>query len=343
MMAAARKAPSLADRLPPVRGEYFADAPLDRYTWFRVGGPAEVLFHPADREDLSIFIAKKPKDVAVTIIGSASNLLIRDGGIGGVVIRLGRSFRDIAVGAVFEEVDFEPAATQGAGVLVNVGAGAASIQVARACRDAGIGSHGDQAVGGLEFLAGIPGTIGGALRMNAGAYGSEMADVVVQAKAIDGAGQLHYLPIAQFGYAYRHSELPEEWILTGASLKGVLVSQDVVGREIERINEAREESQPLRTRTGGSTFKNPQGVDPQSPRSWELIDKAGCRGMKRGGAMVSEKHCNFLINTGTASAADLEDLGDDVRRRVLQESGIELEWEIRCIGERAAPSTEDPA
>ena len=343
MMAAARKAPSLVDRLPPVRGEYVADAPLDRYTWFRVGGPAEVLFHPADREDLSFFIAKKPKDVAVTIIGGASNLLIRDGGIGGVVIRLGRSFRDIAVGAVFEEVDFEPAATQGAGVLVNVGAGAASIQVARACRDAGIGSHGDQAVGGLEFLAGIPGTIGGALRMNAGAYGSEMADVVVQAKAIDGAGQLHYLPIAQFGYAYRHSELPEEWILTGASLKGVLVSQDVVGREIERINEAREESQPLRTRTGGSTFKNPQGMDPQSPRSWELIDKAGCRGMKRGGAMVSEKHCNFLINTGTASAADLEDLGDDVRRRVLQESGIELEWEIRCIGVRATPSTENPA
>jgi UDP-N-acetylmuramate dehydrogenase len=338
MMAAARKAPDLIDRLPPVRGEYAADAPLERYTWFRVGGPAEVLFHPADREDLSTFIANKPKDVPVTVIGGASNLLVRDGGITGVVIRLGRSFRDIEVGAVFEEVDFEPAATQGAGVLVNVGAGAASIQVARACRDAGIGAHGDQAVGGLEFLSGIPGTIGGALRMNAGAYGREMADVVVQAKAIDGEGQLHYLSLTQFGYAYRHSELPEDWILTGAALKGALVSQDAVAREIERINEAREESQPLRTRTGGSTFKNPQGL-----KSWELIDKAGCRGLKRGGAMVSEKHCNFLINTGAASAADLEDLGDEVRRRVLLETGIALEWEIHCVGERTASSTEDPA
>ncbi len=338
MMAAARKIPDLIDRLPPVRGEYAADAPLERYTWFRVGGPAEVLFHPADREDLAAFIANKPMDIPVTIIGGASNLLVRDGGIAGVVIRLGRAFRDIEVGAVFEEVDFEPTAAQGAVVLVNVGAGAASIQVARACRDAGIGAHGDQAVGGLEFLAGIPGAIGGALRMNAGAYGREMADVVVQAKAIDGAGRLHYLPIAQFGYAYRHSELPEDWILTGAALKGALVSKDAVAREIERINEAREESQPLRTRTGGSTFKNPQGL-----KSWELIDRAGCRGLKRGGAMVSEKHCNFLINTGAASAADLEDLGDEVRRRVLRKTGIALEWEIRRIGERAAPSTEYPA
>ena len=343
MMAARQKASSLIDRLPPVRGEYAADAPLERYTWFRVGGPAEVLFHPLDREDLSFFIANKPKDVAVTIIGGASNLLIRDGGIPGVVIRLGSSFRDIAVGAVFEEVDFEPAATQGLGVLVNVGAGAASIQVARACRDAGIGSHGDRAVGGLEFLAGVPGTIGGALRMNAGAYGTEMADVVVQAKAIDGDGQLHYLPLARFGYAYRHSDLPEDWILTGAALKGMLVSKDAVAREIERINEAREESQPLRTRTGGSTFKNPQGTDPHGPKSWELIDKARCRGLKRGGAMVSEKHCNFLINTGTASAADLEDLGDEVRKRVLEETGIELEWEIRRIGVRNSPPKEDAA
>ena len=338
MMAAARKSPELIDRLPAVRGEYAANAPLERYTWFRVGGPAEVLYHPADREDLCAFVANKPKDVAITVIGGASNLLVRDGGIAGVVIRLGRSFRDISVGAVFEEVDFEPAATQDTGVLVNVGAGAASIQVARACRDAGIGSHGDQAVGGLEFLSGVPGTIGGALRMNAGAYGSEMADVVVQAKAIDGEGQLHYMPIAQFGYAYRHSELPEDWILTGAALKGVLVSKDVVAREIERINQAREESQPLRTRTGGSTFKNPQGA-----KSWELIDKAGCRGLKRGDAMVSEKHCNFLINTGNASASDIEDLGDEVRRRVLEKTGIELEWEIRCIGMRGAPSTENPA
>ncbi|MHA1537966.1 MAG: UDP-N-acetylmuramate dehydrogenase [Alphaproteobacteria bacterium] len=339
-MAPAHKADTLIDRLPPVRGEYAADAPLERYTWFRVGGPAEVLYHPADRDDLCAFIANKPRDVPVTIIGGASNLLVRDGGIAGVVIRLGRSFRDISVGAVFEEVDFEPAAAQGAGVLVNVGAGAASIQVARACRDAGIGSHGDRAVGGLEFLSGIPGTIGGALRMNAGAYGSEMADVVVQAKAIDGEGQLHYLPIAQFGYSYRHSELPEDWILTGAALKGSLVARDAVAREIERINEAREESQPLRSRTGGSTFKNPQGTDPNGPKSWELIDKAGCRGLKRGGAMVSEKHCNFLINTGTASAADLEDLGDEVRRRVRKKTGVELEWEIRRIGVRAAPRPE---
>lgn len=179
--------------------------------------------------------------------------------------------------------------------------------------------------------------------MNAGAYGSEMADVVVQAKAIDGDGQLHYLPLAQFGYAYRHSDLPEDWILTGAALKGVLVSKDAVSREIERINQAREESQPLRTRTGGSTFKNPQGAGTQGPKSWELIDRAGCRGLKRGGAMVSEKHCNFLINTGKASAADLEDLGDEVRQRVLQETGVELEWEIRRIGVRNSPPREDTA
>jgi UDP-N-acetylmuramate dehydrogenase len=336
-MSAARKHETgLLDRLPEVRGEMIANEPLDRFTWFRVGGPAEVLFHPADRDDLAAFLAAKPADIPVTVVGGASNLLIRDGGIEGVVVKLGRGFRDVEIGAVFEEVDFEPVNGGTDYVLVNAGAGAANIQVARACRDAGLGSAGDIAVAGLEFLSGIPGTIGGALRMNAGAYGGEMAEVVVHAKALDPAGELHRVPLAKLGYSYRHCALPQDWIFTGAALRGVRAPGDVVASEIERIANAREESQPLRTRTGGSTFKNPE-----DKRAWELIDEAGCRGLRRGAAMVSEKHCNFLINTGEASAADLEDLGDEVRARVKEATGVALVWEIRRIGLRADGRPED--
>jgi UDP-N-acetylmuramate dehydrogenase len=338
-MSAARKHETgLIDRLPKVRGEMLANEPLDRFTWFRVGGPAEVLFHPADRDDLAAFLAEKPEDVPVTVVGGASNLLIRDGGIEGVVVKLGRGFRDVEIGAVFEEVDFEPVNGGTDYVLVNAGAGVANISLARACRDAGLGSTGDIAVAGLEFLSGIPGTIGGALRMNAGAYNGDMAGIVVHAKALDPKGVLHRVPLAQLGYSYRHCELPEDWIFTGGALRGVLAAKDVVASEIDRIANAREESQPLRTRTGGSTFRNPDGK-----RAWELIDEAGCRGLKRGGAMVSEKHCNFLINTGEASAADLEDLGDDVRARVKDVSGIDLHWEIKRIGVRADGRREDTA
>jgi len=338
MTPARQKNSGLIDRLPPVRGEMIENEPLDRFTWFRVGGPAEVLFHPADRDDLADFLTAKPADVAITVIGGASNLLIRDGGISGVVVKLGRGFRDVEVGAVFEEVDFEPASGEADNVLVNAGAGAANIQVARACRDAGLGPAGDIAAAGLEFLSGIPGTIGGALRMNAGAYGREMADVVVHAKALDPKGILHRVPLVELGYTYRHCSLPDNWIFTGAAIMGTRAPASLVAEEIDRIADAREESQPLRTRTGGSTFKNPDGHS-----AWKLVDAAGCRGLKRGGAMVSEKHCNFLINTGNASAADLEDLGDEVRDRVKDATGVELVWEIKRIGLRGDGDQENAA
>ena len=325
-----RGSDALLDRLPAVRGELEANVPLDKHTWFRVGGPAEVMFHPADRDDLAAFIANKSDDVPVTVLSGASNIIVRDGGIPGVVIRLGRAFRQIDVGAVFEEVDFEDDADDEDTVLVNVGAGAASIHVARACRDAEMPTHPGAAVGDLEFLSGIPGLIGGALRGNAGAYGTEMADVVVFAKAIDNIGNLKYVAVSDLGYSYRQCSVPEGWIFTGTALRGKVAPRQSVADEIDRIAEAREASQPLRTRTGGSTFKNPAQT-----RAWELVDKAGCRGLKRGGAMVSEKHCNFLVNTGGASAADLEDLGDEVRKRVLDTTGVSLEWEIKRVGVRA--------
>jgi UDP-N-acetylmuramate dehydrogenase len=345
MSARKARTTALIDRLPPVRGEMIAGAPLNKYTWFRVGGPAEVLYHPADRDDLAHFLKHRPEDVPVIVIGGASNLLVRDGGIPGVVVRLGRGFRDIEIGAVFEEVDFEPLAApagksgdRGERVQVNVGAGAASIHVARACRDAGIMMDKEYAVTGLEFLSGIPGTVGGALRMNAGAYGGEIANAVTFAKALDTEGTLHYLPVADLHYSYRRSQLPDGWIFTGAALKGRLAAPADVAAEIDRIAAAREESQPLRTRTGGSTYKNPEGH-----KAWELIDRAGCRGLRRGNAMVSEKHCNFLINLGDATAADIEDLGEEVRARVEKATGVTLEWEIRRIGVRAPGEREAAA
>ena len=296
----------LLDRLPKVRGELEENAPLDRETWFRAGGPADVLFRPADRDDLIEFIRKKPKDVPVTVIGYGSNLLVRDGGVAGVVVRMGKRMAEI-------EIDGED---------VSAGAGAGDVAVSAAARDAG--------VAGLEFLSGIPGTIGGALRMNAGAYGREMKDVVIECKALDPSGALHKLKLSDLGFDYRHCGLPEDWIFTSAVMRGTRDAKEKIAERMAEIRRAREESQPLRTRTGGSTFANPPGH-----KAWKLVDEAGCRGFKIGGAMVSDKHTNFLINTGGATAADIEELGEEVRRRVKAKSGVTLEWEIRRIGRPA--------
>jgi UDP-N-acetylmuramate dehydrogenase len=293
----------LIEHLPKVRGEYLPDFDLARVTWFKVGGPAEVLFKPADADDLASFLARRPLDLPVTVIGVGSNLLVRDGGVAGVVVRLGRGFADI----------------KAKGTEIEAGSGAMAIQVARAALEA--------ETEGLEFLSGIPGTVGGSVRMNAGAYGVEMKDVVVKARAIDGAGKLHDLAAADIGFSYRRTSIPEDWIVVAATLRGHPGRRDDIARRMAHIQKERETTQPLRIATGGSTFKNPPGA-----KAWELIEQAGCRGLRRGGAMVSEKHCNFLINTGEATAADLEDLGEEVRRRVRETVGVELEWEIRRIG-----------
>ena len=303
MMAAATHASHLIDRLPKVRGRLTADAPLAPVTWFRVGGSAEVLFRPADVEDLAAFLAAKPGDVPVTVIGVASNLLVRDGGIKGVVVRLGRGFVEV----VAREQTIE------------AGAGALDLNVALTARDAGIA--------GLEFLSGIPGTIGGGLRMNAGAYGSEFKDVLASATALDARGNRCDLSLAELQLSYRHCGVPDDWIFVSARFSGTPGDPLRIARRMAEIQEAREESQPIRARTGGSTFANAPGH-----KAWQLIDAAGCRGLKHGGAQVSEKHANFLINTGNATAADIETLGEEVRARVRATSGIALDWEIRRVG-----------
>jgi UDP-N-acetylmuramate dehydrogenase len=307
MMAALRpSSDSLIARLPPVRGRLAENAALGPLTWFRAGGPAEVLFRPADAEDLADFVAQAPKDVPVTVLGVGSNLLVRDGGIRGIVIRLGRGFAEIRRN----------------GDTLVAGAGALDLNVALTAEIEGIA--------GLEFLSGIPGTIGGALRMNAGAYGREMVDVTLAAEAVDETGKLRHLSPAELGLSYRHSAVPESWIFTKAIFKAEAGDRETIGTRIHDIRMQREASQPVRARTGGSTFANPPGE-----KAWELIDRAGCRGLQIGGAQVSEKHCNFLINTGDATAADVERLGEEVRRRVREMSGIELRWEIRIVGEAA--------
>lgn len=293
----------LIDLMPKCRGRLSADATLSQVTWFRVGGNAEVLFRPADAEDLAEFLAALPAEVPVTVIGVASNLLVRDGGIPGVTIRLGRGFADITA----------------EGNRLTVGAAALDLNVATVARDAGIA--------GLEFLSGIPGTIGGALRMNGGAYGREIADVLVAAQAVDREGEMLTFSAEQMGFTYRHSAAPADCIFTGAVLEGEPGEVLEIARRMADIADKRADSQPIRSRTGGSTFKNPEGH-----KAWELIDRAGCRGLTVGGAQVSEKHCNFLINTGSATAADLENLGEEVRRRVLETSGVTLEWEIKRVG-----------
>ena len=305
MMALATSTPHLIDRLPRPRGRLTADAALGPQTWLRAGGPAEVLFRPADVEDLAGFMAGLPLDVPVTVLGVSSNILVRDGGVKGVVIRLLRGFTDIAV----------------EGHEVVAGAGALDLNVALTARD--------HALAGLEFLSGIPGTIGGALRMNAGAYEGDLAQVLLSAEAVDRAGRVHVVQAASMGYRYRHSDAPADWIFTSARLSATPGDQLAIARRIAEIDAARTDSQP-RSRTGGSTFVNPPGQ-----RAWELIDQAGCRGLRIGEAQVSDKHCNFLINLGEATATDIEALGEEVRRRVLEKTGVQLEWEIRRIGEPA--------
>ena len=302
-MMAALAAPRLIERLPRVRGRYSEGAALARSTWFGVGGPAEIMFRPADEDDLAHFLAHRPDDVPVVAIGVGSNLLVRDGGVPGVVVRLGQGFVDIDV----------------AGTEVRAGAGALDANVAIVAGDGG--------VAGLEFLSGIPGTIGGALRMNAGAYGRETKDVLVRADARDGRGRRVTASAAELGMGYRRTGAPEDWIFVAATLKGAADDRQAIRARMVEIAREREATQPIRARTGGSTFKNPPGH-----KAWRLIEQAGCRGLARGGAMVSEKHCNFLINTGGATANDLESLGEDVRARVRAACGIELEWEIKRIG-----------
>jgi UDP-N-acetylmuramate dehydrogenase len=307
MMSAAALSDRLIDRLPPVRGRLTEGAALAPVTWFRVGGAAEVMFRPADRDDLAAFLAGRPKDVPVTVIGVASNLLVRDGGIPGVVVRLGRGFAGIAA----------------EGTRLVAGAAALDVNVAITARDAGIA--------GLEFLAGVPGTIGGALRMNAGCYGREIADALVELEALDGDGRLHRVPAADARLEYRHCGLPENWIFLGAAFAGLHDDPAAIGARMALLARQREETQPIRARTGGSTFANPPGE-----KAWALIDRAGCRGLRLGGAVVSEKHCNFLVNGGNATAADIEGLGEEVRRRVAAATGITLAWEIRRIGRPGA-------
>ena len=308
MMALRREpTPHLIERLPRVRGRLTENAPLAQLTWFRVGGAAEVMFRPADLDDLAAFLAGKPKDVPVTVMGVASNLLIRDGGVSGIVIRLGRGFVDIVAN------DDE----------ITAGAGALDLNVALAACTAGIAD--------LEFLSGIPGTVGGGLRMNAGAYGREFKDALREATALDGDGHRHDLELGEMDLSYRHCGAPADWIFVATRLKGRRDDPSAIGARMATIQAQREATQPIRARTGGSTFANPPGH-----KAWELIDRAGCRGLTRGGAAVSDKHTNFLINTGSATAADLEALGEEVRRRVRDKTGIGLEWEIKRIGVPAA-------
>lgn len=310
MMAARRIRTDLAERLPRVRGRYDVMADLGRMTWFRVGGPAEVLYSPADVEDLAAFLKGRPDDVPLHVVGLGSNMLVRDGGVPGVVIHLGKAFCGIAT----------------EGLNVRCGAGAIDATIATAARDASIA--------GLEFLTGIPGTIGGGMRMNAGAYGAEIKDIFVSATALDAKGEVHQLGTADMGFSYRHCDVAEDWIFTGAELRGTPGNQDAITARIREIRAERDQTQPTQARTGGSTFANPPGS-----KAWALVDAAGCRGLIRGGAQISHKHANFLINTGTATAADLEGLGEDVRKRVKDQSGIELVWEVRRIG----VTSDDPA
>ena len=294
----------LSTALPGLRGKLIQNVGIADYTWFRVGGPAEVLYSPADEADLAYFMAGTPSTVPVTVIGLGSNLLVRDGGISGVVIRLGRGFGEVVTEAQSR---------------LRAGAAVPDVKLARAAADAGIS--------GLSFYRGIPGGIGGALRMNAGAHGRETCEVVVEARAVDRQGKLHVLPVAELHYTYRHCGAPEDFVFTEALFQGEPGEPADILAEMDKVAAYREEVQPIKSRTGGSTFKNPPGN-----KAWQLIDAAGCRGLKVGGAHVSEMHCNFLINEGAATGADIEELGETVRARVKATSGIDLDWEIKRLG-----------
>ena len=293
----------MLDTLPTVRGSLKRDVPLAPYTWLRVGGPADVLFMPKDEADLALFLSSIDPAIPVTTLGVASNTIVRDGGVEGVVIRLGPAFGQVTTD----------------GLSVSAGAAALDSRVAKAAAKAGIA--------GLEFYAGVPGTIGGALRMNAGCYGSETADVLVSAVALDRQGRRHELSRDDLGYTYRHCSAPDDFIFVSATYQGTADDPDAILARMAEITERRESSQPIREKTGGSTFKNPPGHS-----SWKLIDTAGLRGHRVGGAQMSEQHCNFMINADGATAADLEALGEDVRAKVLKSQGVQLDWEVRRIG-----------
>jgi UDP-N-acetylmuramate dehydrogenase len=295
--------PDLKFAAPKLRGRLLPNQSLAELTWFRVGGPAQVLFMPEDEQDLAYFLGQLAPDIPVTVIGLGSNLIVRDGGVPGVVVRLGRGFNEVTVD----------------GVRVTAGAAVPDVKVARAAQEAGLA--------GLAFYRGIPGAIGGALRMNGGAYQGETKDVLVEARAVDRAGRIHALKNADMHYTYRHCGAPEDFIFTQATFAGTPGDPAAIAVAMDKITESREATQPIKNRTGGSTFKNPPGG-----KAWQLIDAAGCRGLIVGDAQVSELHCNFLINRGAATAADIEALGETVRKRVKENSGVELEWEIKRIG-----------
>ncbi len=302
---------SIVISMPETRGKLTPQARLAPLVWFKSGGLAEWLFEPKDIEDLQQFLRELDPEMSVWPLGLGSNLIIRDGGIQGVVVRLGKAFAGI------ETIS---RSTPGTDNRLICGAGAPGISVASMARDHGIT--------GMEFLRGIPGTIGGAVRMNAGAYGREMKDILEKADVILRNGELVTIPLADMGYTYRHSELPSGSIVVSARLHGESGDPVIIGAEMKRIADEREASQPLRTKTGGSTFKNPD-----DKKAWQLVDEAGCRGLQIGQAQVSEKHCNFLINLGGATSADIEALGEEVRRRVKAHSGTDLQWEIQRVGE----------
>jgi len=295
---------SEATTLPRVRGKLKPNAPLAPLVWFKSGGNAQFLFEPADLDDLTAFLRDLDPEVPVMALGLGSNMIVRDGGVPGVVVRLGKPFAKI---------------TQLSPTTVECGGGASGILVSSTTRDLGIA--------GLEFLRGIPGTVGGFVRMNGGAYGREVSDILRSCTLVLRSGEAQRWDAERLRYSYRHSELPEQAVVVAAMFEGIVGDPVIIGAEMDRIATAREESQPLRSRTGGSTFKNPPGH-----KAWALIDASGCRGMTLGGAQVSEKHCNFLLNLGSATSADIEALGEEVRRRVMARTNISLEWEIQRIG-----------
>ena len=295
--------PELKAKAPKLRGRLLPNQSLAELTWFRVGGPAQVLFMPEDEGDLAYLLGAIPVDVPVTVVGLGSNLIVRDGGVAGVVVRLGRGFNDVTVD----------------GMRVVAGAAVPDVKVARSAQEAG--------VAGLAFLRGIPGAIGGALRMNGGAHGKETKEVVIEVRAVDRQGNIHVLLVDELHYSYRHCGAPEDFIFTEALFQGEPGEPEKILAEMDDVAAYRESAQPIKSRTGGSTFKNPPGK-----KAWQLIDAAGCRGFRIGEAHVSEMHCNFLINDANATGAEIEELGETVRARVKETSGVDLEWEIKRLG-----------
>ncbi len=288
-----------------LRGKLTSNAPLAKLVWFKSGGNADWLYEPEDMDDLQEFLRRIDGSLPIMALGLGSNMIVRDGGVPGVVIKLGKPFADVSI--------------DDDSCIVDCGGGAHGILVASAARDCG--------VAGLEFMRGIPGTVGGFVRMNGGAYGREVSDVLIDCDVVMPGGAMHRLPASDLQYSYRHSALPQGAVVVRARFQGVSGDPEVIGAKMDEIAEARENSQPLRTKTGGSTFKNPPGE-----KAWQLVDAAGCRGLAIGGAQVSEKHTNFLINTGNATSTDIEGLGEEVKRRVYENSGVELEWEIQRVG-----------